>query len=150
MLYLAADHAGFELKEKIKEYLRAENIPFEDLGSTTMASDDDYPPLAQTVAKKVTADKKHESRGLLVCGTGNGICMAANKIHDIRAGVGYNLAAAEALRAHNDANVLCLAGRVLQPDFAKAIVRKFLETPFSGEERHVSRIKQITKLESRT
>lgn len=148
MLYLAADHAGFELKETIKEFLRAENIQFEDLGPATMAPDDDYPPLAQMVAKKVAADKKHETHGLLLCGTANGVCMAANKIHGVRAGIGYNLAAAEALRSHNDANILCLAGRVLQPDFAKAIVRKFLETPFSGDERHARRISQIASLES--
>ncbi len=148
MLYLAADHAGFELKEIIKEFLRAENVDFEDLGPKTMEPDDDYPLLAEAMAKKITADKKNVARGLLFCGTANGVCMAANKIAGIRAGIGYNLAAAETLRTHNNANVLCLAGRVLQPDFARAIVRKFLDTSFSGEERHTRRIAQITALET--
>lgn len=146
MLYIAADHAGFELKEVIKEFLRTDNIDFEDVGPKTMEPDDDYPPLAEAVAKKVIADKKN-GRGIVVCGTANGVCITANKITGVRAGIGYNLAAAEAMRRHNDANILCLAGRVLQPDFAKAIVRKFLGTKFSEEVRHVRRVAQIVELE---
>lgn len=146
MLYIAADHAGFELKELIKEFLRIENIDFEDVGPKTMEPDDDYPPLAAMVAKKIMTGKNN-GRGIVICGTANGVCITANKIAGIRAGIGYNLAAAEAMRAHNDANILCLAGRVLQPNFAKAIVLKFLGTKFSGEKRHARRIAQITQLE---
>lgn len=142
MLYIGADHAGFELKEAVSEYLRYINTPFEDLGPKTMVPDDDYPEVAHAVAEKVAADPT-ASRGILFCGTGIGVCIAANKHPGVRAGLGYNLGAAESMRAHNDANVLCIAGRVLQPDFAKAIVKKFLSTKFSGDERHLRRIKDL-------
>ena len=143
MLYLGADHAGFELKEAVGEYLRYINTPFEDLSSKTMVPGDDYPTVAHAVAEKVAADASVASRGILFCGTGIGMCVTANKHAGVRAGLGYNLSAAETMRTHNDANVLCLAGRVLQPDFAKAIVKKFLATKFSGEERHARRIAAI-------
>lgn len=146
MIYLGADHAGFELKNAVAEYLRYLNIPFEDLGPKTMVPDDDYPAVTAAVAEKITADPS--ARGILFCGTGMGVCIAANKHMGIRAGLGYSLSAAESMRAHNDANVLCLAGRVLQPDFAKAIVRKFLDTKFSGDERHTRRLAQVAQLET--
>lgn len=142
MIYIGADHAGFELKEAVSEYLRYINTPFEDLGPKTMIPDDDYPAVAHAVAEKVEADPTG-SRGILFCGSGIGVCIAANKHPGVRAGLGYNLGAAESMRAHNDANVLCIAGRVLQPDFAKAIVKKFLATKFSGDERHLRRIKEL-------
>lgn len=144
MLYIAADHAGFELKETVKDFLRLEQIPFEDIGPKTLEPDDDYSTIARPVADKVADDATGDSRGILFCGSGIGVCIVANKHKNIRAGTGYNLAAAEMMRADEDANILCLAGRVLQPNFAKAIVRKFLETKFSGEERHVRRIKELT------
>lgn len=145
MIYIASDHAGFELKEAVKNFLSDESKEFEDLGPKTMVPDDDYPELAVKVARAVAADP--ENRGLLFCGNGVGVCVAANKIKNIRAGIGYNLVAAETMRTEDDANIMCLAGRVLQPDFAKAIARKFLETKFSGEERHLRRIQQIAALE---
>lgn len=147
MIYLAADHAGFELKEAVKDFLRLEQIPFEDLGPKTLEPEDDYPTIAHSVSEKVAADTTNASRGLLFCGSGIGVCVVANKHKNIRAGIGYNLAAAEMMRKDEDANILCLAGRVLQPDFAKAIVRKFLNTKFSGEERHIRRLKEITTYE---
>lgn len=145
MIYIASDHAGFELKEAVKNFLSDESKEFADLGPKTMVPDDDYPELAVKVARAVAADPKN--RGLLFCGNGVGVCVTANKIKNIRAGIGYNLVAAETMRTEDDANIMCLAGRVLQPDFAKAITRKFLETKFSGEERHLRRIQQITALE---
>lgn len=145
MIYIGADHAGFELKESVTEYLRYINIPFEDLGPKTMVPDDDYPDVAAAVAAKIAADP--ESRGILFCGNGVGVCVVANKHKGVRAGIGYNLQAAETMREDDDANVLCLAGRVLQPDFAKAIVKKFLMTKFSKEERHERRLKQVAALE---
>ncbi|MCX6780747.1 MAG: RpiB/LacA/LacB family sugar-phosphate isomerase [Candidatus Magasanikbacteria bacterium] len=146
MIYIGADHAGFELKEAVVEYLRYVNIPFEDLGPKTMIPDDDYPKVAHAVAEKVEADPKTD-RGLLFCGNGVGVCVVANKHKGVRAGIGYNLQAAETMRTDDDANVLCLAGRILQPDFAKAIVKKFLNTKFSGEARHVRRIAEVAALE---
>jgi ribose 5-phosphate isomerase B len=146
MIYLGADHAGFELKEAVAEYLRYINTPFEDLGPKTMVPDDDYPIVAQSVAEKVSADPT-SARGILFCGTGIGVCIVANKFDHVRAGIGYSLSVAESMRAHNDANVLCLAGRVLQPDFAKSIVKKFLATKFSGDPRHIRRLDTLSELE---
>ncbi len=149
MIYLGADHAGFELKEAVAEYLRYINTPFEDLGPKTMVPDDDYFPVTHAVAEKVAADPTRSSRGILFCGSGIGVCMAANKHRGIRAGIGYNLQATEAMRTDSDANILCIAGRVLQPDFAKAIVKKFLATKFSDAERYARRIKQLTDFENK-
>lgn len=146
MIYIGADHAGFELKEAVVEYLRYINTPFEDLGPKTMVPDDDYPAVANAVAEKIAADPE-QSRGILFCGNGVGVCVVANKHKGVRAGIGYNLQAAETMRTDDDANVLCIAGRILQPDFAKAIVKKFLATKFSGDARHVRRLKQVAELE---
>ncbi len=146
MLYLGADHAGFELKEAIKEFLRLQTIEFEDLGPKTMVPDDDYPAVAHAVTAAVAADPE-KSRGILFCANGIGVCIAANKHANIRAGIGYNLKAAETMRTDDNANILCLAGMVLQPDFARAIARKFLDTKFSGDARHVRRLAQIAKFE---
>lgn len=146
MIYIGADHAGFELKEAVTEYLRYLNIPFEDLGPKTMIPDDDYPEIAHTISEAV-AKNPEEHRGILFCGNAVGVCIVANKHATIRAGIGYNLQAAETMRTDDDANILCLAGRILQPDFAKAITRKFLETTFSEDERHIRRIAQISQFE---
>ncbi len=145
MIYIGADHAGFELKEAVSEYLRYINTPFEDVGPKTMVPGDDYFFVAHEVAQKISTES--ESRGILFCGNGVGVCIVANKHKNVRAGIGYNLQAAETMRTDDDANIICLAGRVLQPDFAKAIVKKFLATKFSGEERHVRRLKELSDLE---
>ena len=145
MLYIGSDHDGFEMKEMLKEFLKLEEVPFEDLSGPTMVPGDDYPIIVGKLCKKVLAAP--ENFGILICDNGIGMCMAANKHAGIRAGIGYNLKAAETMRTDDDINVLCLAGGVLQPDFAKAIVRKFLETKFSGEERHVRRLEMVAKLE---
>ncbi len=145
MLYLGADHAGFELKEAIKEFLKLQEIPFEDLSAGPMVPGDDYPVVTEKLSRKVLADPAN--RGVLLCANGVGVCMAANKHPGIRAGIGYNLLAAETMRTDDNANVLCLAGSVLQPDFARAIVRKFLDTEFSNDERHIRRLEMVAKLE---
>lgn len=146
MIYIGADHAGFEIKETITEFFRLQNIPFEDLGPKTMVPDDDYPEVAHKVAQHVAKDLEG-SLGILFCGNGVGVCIAANKHKGIRAGIGYNLQAAETMRADDNANILCIAGRILQPDFARAIVRKFLDSRFSGDARHIRRIEQVAALE---
>lgn len=144
-LYIGSDHAGFKLKEEIKKYLEFLGYKSEDLGAKTFNEKDDYPEFAQAVAEKIAADP--HARGILICGNGVGVCMAANKIKGVRAGVGYNIGVAKTMRADDDTNILCLAGRVLSTEFARAIIRLWLETPFSGEERHVRRLKQVAQLE---
>ena len=144
VIYIGADHAGFDLKEKVVAKLKESGHEVEDLTPAPIDLDDDYPAVAKKVAQAVLAN---DAKGILLCGSGNGICAAANKIKGIRAAVGYNTQAAKWAREHLDANILCLAGRVLSPDYAQVIVKDWLATPFSNEERHTRRIEQLKKME---
>ena len=152
MIYLGADHAGFELKEKIKEDLLKKGHEVEDLGAHTPDKNDDYPDYAKAVAEKVAADGT--SKGILLCGSAEGVCIAANKVKGIRAVPVWDSLIAQKTREHDDANVLCLSGgQTLEPipgtsfEEAQEIVETWLKTPFSGEERHIRRINKIHDLE---
>ncbi len=146
MLYIASDHGGYKLKKRLIRYLENElNKPVTDMGPNDFIETDDYPDYAIPLAKKVA--ENNDNLGILICGTGNGVCITANKVTGIRAIVGYNIEAATLGKEHNNANILCLAGRVLTEDHALAIVKKFLETPFSNDERHVRRLKKVEKIE---
>ena len=147
-ILVAADHAGFKFKNIIKEMLENElGYAVEDVGATEFKEDDDYPDFGAALAKRV---RETGWPGIALCGTGIGICTVLNKHKGIIAGLGFNLQAAEAMKNDENTNVLCLAGRLLGEDYAKAIVRKWLETPFSGEERHVRRLEKIKKIEGKT
>ena len=153
MIYLGADHAGFELKDKVKDYLKQKGLEVEDLGAHALDKNDDYPDYGAAVADKVSADLS--SRGILFCGSAEGICIAANKIKGIRAVAVWTTISAKLSREHNDANVLCLSGgQTLTPipgtsfEDAKEIIDTWLSTSFSGEERHLRRIGKISALES--
>lgn len=139
MLFLAADHAGFKLKEKISQRLRQEGIVFDDLGSFSDASSD-YPFFAKLLAKSVL---KHRGRGILVCGSGEGMAMVANRFSGIRAAVVWNEEVTKETREHNDSNVISLPARFIDFPEAWKIVTVFLSTGFSHEERHKRRISQI-------
>ncbi|MFA5062422.1 MAG: RpiB/LacA/LacB family sugar-phosphate isomerase [Patescibacteria group bacterium] len=146
MLFIASDHAGFQLKKALVTYIETQlNLKVKDLGPTSFAEGDDFPDYAEPVAKEVT--KSPENLGILICGTGQGMCIAANKVKGIRAIIGYNITATELGKQHNNANILCLAGRVITEDHAKAIVKKFTTTTFEKEERFVRRNKKIEELE---
>lgn len=145
MIYLGADHAGFELKEEIKKYIVELGYKIEDLGAFKLDKDDDFPRYAEAAAKKVAEEGE---RGILFCGNAVGVCIVANKIPKIRAAIGYSEYAAETSRTDDDANILCLAGRVLKLDEAKDIVYKWLTTDFSGKERYLRRLQQIDELEN--
>lgn len=145
MIYLGADHGGFELKERIKEYLTAASVPVTDLGAFS-DEPSDYPDYAFTVAEKVR-DGGPEDFGVLVCTTSVGTCVAANKIKGIRAAVGYTEHAVERARNDVDANILCLGGGEIGHDEALRLVDLFLKTPFSQAERHVRRLSKIQKRE---
>lgn len=146
MLYIASDHAGFQLKKAMVTYIETQlGLEVDDLGPLTFEEADDFPDYAEPVAKEVAAGK--ENFGILICGTGHGMCIAANKVKGIRAIIGYNITATELGRKHNNANILCLAGRILTEDHARAIVKKFIETKFDGDERFVRRNKEIEELE---
>ena len=139
---IGSDHAGFKLKESIKNYLTGAGYDVKDFGTNSEESVD-YPDYAKLVSKDVV---KNNSRGILVCGTGIGMSIAANKIKGIRAAVCRNEYDAEMSRRHNDANVLALGSRITPKAKAKRIVDVFLKTPFE-EGRHVQRIKKIHDLE---
>jgi len=143
MIYLGADHGGYELKEKIKESLAELNYQFKDLGNATLDQDDDFPDFAVKVAEKVVVD---QALGILICGTGIGMSIAANKIKGAKAALCCNEDMAAKARAHNDANILCLGGRILKTEEAKKIVRKFLETAFEGADRLVRRNNKVKQI----
>jgi ribose 5-phosphate isomerase B len=144
---LGADHAGCGLKEAIMRRLEARGIPYENFGTDTTESVD-YPDYARQVAQAVASGRA--DRGILVCGTGIGMAIAANKVPGIRAALVGDLESAHLCREHNDANVLALGARVTAPDAALAMVDLFLDTPFAGgrHQRRVDKIAAIERLES--
>ncbi|KMO87193.1 ribose 5-phosphate isomerase [Megasphaera cerevisiae DSM 20462] len=142
-LVIGADHGGFDLKENIKEYLKEQQIAFTDYGTLTPERCD-YPVVAKKVAEAV-ADGTFDC-GILICGTGIGIGIAANKVHGIRAALCHDMFSAEYSRRHNDANILTMGGRVIGPGLAREIVRIFLNTGFDGG-RHAERVAMITKMD---
>ncbi|MDD4476759.1 MAG: RpiB/LacA/LacB family sugar-phosphate isomerase [Patescibacteria group bacterium] len=146
MLYIASDHAGFQLKNYITNFLKNQTSSvFKDLGPKVFKEDDDYPDFAFALTKEVAKNKIH--KGILICGSGHGMCIAANKTKGIRAIEGYNIQGTEMGRRHNDANVLCLAGRILSNEHAAAIARIFLETEFAKDHRFMRRNKKIADYE---
>jgi ribose 5-phosphate isomerase B len=142
-IYAGSDHAGFGLRRRLVDYLRSRGCAVEDLGPATDASCD-YPQLAAAVARAVRDDAS--ALGLLVCGTGLGVAIAANKIRGVRAVDAWNVESAKQSRAHNDANVLCLGERLVPEAEAIAIVETWLATPFERG-RHARRVAQIAALE---
>jgi ribose 5-phosphate isomerase B len=146
MIYISADHAGYQLKKELVDYLAKKlELKITDLGPKEYDKDDDFVDYAVNLAKKVAEDNKN--RGILICGSGHGMCIAANKIKGIKAIVGYSISGAELGRQHNDANILCLAGKIISKDHAEAIVKKFLETEFKNEPRFIRRNEKISELE---
>jgi ribose 5-phosphate isomerase B len=142
---IASDHAGFELKEKLKKFLESLNYQYKDFGTNNNESVD-YPDYALKVAESVS--KKEFDRGILICGSGIGMSMVANKIPGIRAALCYNTETAKMSREHNDANVLTIGARMTDGKIAKDIVRVWLKTEFLGE-RHSRRVKKIEEIEKK-
>ncbi len=142
-VYIGADHAGFELKEHLKKFLHKKGYAVKDFGAHKFVKTDDYPDYAAKVAQAV----QKKGMGILICGSAEGICIAANKIKGIRGVAVWNLQNAKLSRQHNDANVLCLSGWQLPKKKAEQITLAWLKTPFSKEERHIRRINKIKRLE---
>ena len=138
-IFISSDHAGFKLKETIKDYLRNKKVKFEDLGPMNDASVD-YPDYAHKVAKKVKLNKSNV--GILVCGSGTGMNIAANKHKNIRAAQCFNLKSTKLSRLHNDANIITLGSKLITKKNALKFVSVFLNTKFDGG-RHLRRIKKI-------
>jgi ribose 5-phosphate isomerase B len=138
-IYISSDHAGFKLKEDIKDYLSKKKIKFQDLGPNNNDRVD-YPDFAHKVARKVKTNKKNV--GILVCGSGMGMSIAANRHKNIRAAQCFNLKSTKLSRLHNDANVITLGSRLLSKKNALNCISVFLNTKFEGG-RHTKRIKKI-------
>ena len=146
MLYIGSDHRGYNLKETLKIYLRELNCVFDDLGAKELIPDDDYPDYALMVAQKV-AENPDENRGILICGAGVGVDIVANKIKGIRSALCFDIKQAQASCNDDNTNVLSLPADFISEDLAKAIVKTWLETPFSNDNRHARRIEKIKKIE---
>ena len=140
MIAIGSDHGGFELKQTIMAHLDKRGLEYKDFGTYDKASCD-YPEYGKAVAHAV-ASGEYE-RGIIICGTGIGISISANKVPGIRAALCTDCFMAEATRLHNDANILALGGRVVGEGLALKIVDTFLDTPFSNDERHIRRISKI-------
>ena len=146
MIYIGSDHAGFEAKKKIKEYLNERKINYDDIGPSEYKEGDDYPDYAFKVAIQVAKNKG--SKGILVCGSGAGMVIAANKVKGIRAVEAYDKYTARKSREHNDANVLALGARNSKFSSIKNIVDVWINCDFKDVERHRRRLKEISRYEN--
>ena len=144
-MYIGSDHAGYTLKETLQAHIQDQGHDVVDLGVFDSVNKVDYPDIAREVGEKVAENPG--SLGVLVCGTGIGVCMAANKVKGVRAATVHDMTTARFTRQHNDANVLCLGERVVGSEVAKDILDTFLSTAFEGG-RHEARVQKITDLES--
>ena len=140
---IGSDHAGFELKQALLDWLPRQGFGFRDAGTYNTESVD-YPDFAREVARAVAGGQYRG--GVLICGSGIGMSIAANKVHGIRAGLCFNREMARLSRCHNDANILVLPGRFIDFDTAREMVKVWLETPFDGG-RHARRVEKITQIE---
>ena len=143
MIALGCDHGGYELKEEIKKYLDKQGIAYKDFGTNSSASVD-YPEYAEAVTNSIVTNEAE--KGILVCGTGVGMSIAANKVPGIRAALIGDCFSAKATREHNDSNVLCLGGRILGENLALMIVDIWLNTAYIGAH-HAKRLAMIAKME---
>ena len=148
MIYLGTDHRGFQLKEELKKYLVEQGHEIDDLGALEYNKDDDYPDFAVAVAAKV-AENPDAHKGILICGSGHGVDMVANKFKDVRAALCFNRQVAAQSREHEDANILVLASDWLDPADAKDIVTVWLGKQFDGAERNIRRLGKIQEIEER-
>lgn len=140
MIAIGCDHGGYELKQEIIAYLKEKNLEYKDYGCDSKESCD-YPVYAKKVANAIVSGECE--KGILICGTGIGISITANKIKGIRAALCHDTFSAQATREHNDANIVAMGARVIGPGLAIKVVDTFLNTEFSNDERHIRRIEQM-------
>ena len=148
MIYLAADHRGFELRETLKRYLVGQGEGIEDVGAFQYDQDDDYVDFARLAAEKIVQDPSTH-RGIFICGSGIGMEVVADKFRGLHAALAATPEIAKQSREHGDTNVLVLGADYLSTEQAKEIVSVWLATPFSGEERHVRRLRKIEEIEEK-
>lgn len=145
-IYIGADHNGFDFKREISDFLKRSGYEVIDDGDAKRDKDDDFPQFAGRVVSSLLADGDPESRGILICGSGQGMCMAANRFNGIRASLCWNLDEARAARNDDDSNVLCLSSRHLSIQDTLPIVTTWLQTPFAGAARFKRRIQELDNL----
>lgn len=144
-LFIASDHGGYQLKKRLIRFIENElELKIEDLGPYEHIESDDYPDYVIPLARKVV---ETNGRGIVICKNGVGVSMSANKVAGIRCGIGYNIGVAETMMTDDNTNILALASHLSSEEHAMSIVKKWLETEFSGVERHVRRLKKMAELE---
>lgn len=147
-LYIGADHRGFRMKNDLILWFHNHGYEITDIGSHAETADDDYPQYAQLLAEAVAEDPENR-RGILVCGSGVGMAVAANKVAGIRAALVHDVALVKCARNDDNINVLALGADFISIDQAEQVVQAFLKTPFSGADRHMRRIEEIKKMEGK-
>ena len=138
-IYIASDHAGFGMKEKLKKFLK--NYEIVDLGALKYKKEDDYPDYAVKLAKKVA--KQKNGKGILICGSGHGMAIAANKVKGIRSSVAWNQKSVKYAKKHNNVNAISLPAQLINQKQAEKIINIWLKTKFSKEKRHIRRLRKI-------
>ncbi|HUS50266.1 MAG TPA: ribose 5-phosphate isomerase B [Candidatus Paceibacterota bacterium] len=146
MIYLGADHRGHNLKEEIKKFFELEKIEFKDLGNLNYDENDDYPDFVKKVVERVLSKPKKD-KGILICGTGIGMSIAANKFKGIKAGLCLSGYMAKRAIEEDDINILCLAADITDVGTSKKIIKEWLKAKFKNEERYKRRIKKILEIE---
>jgi ribose 5-phosphate isomerase B len=147
MIYIGADHGGYKLKEQLKKFLSKQKREFVDVGAHKLKDGDDYPEYAAKVAKQISKNPML-NEGILICRSGQGVCIVANKFKGVRAALVWNEKEAEMCRKDDMANVLCLPSDYIDRQLAEKIVKVWLETAYSTESRHMRRVKKISALEN--
>lgn len=145
-VYLGADHNGFEMKAQLAEFLRRSGYVVVDEGDKKLDPADDYPQFAARTVAAIKASSNADPRGILICGSGQGMCMVANRFKGIRASLCWDEAEARAARNDDDSNVLCLPARYISTDQAESIAKTWLETAFAGAPRFARRVKEMDEL----
>ncbi|MDL2342036.1 MAG: RpiB/LacA/LacB family sugar-phosphate isomerase [Patescibacteria group bacterium] len=145
-IYIGADHNGYQYKQDLTYALQSAGHEVIDDGNVSIDPNDDFPQFAGKVVTDLLVDPDPNARGLLICGSGQGMAMAANRFRGIRASVCWNLEEARASRNDDDSNVLCLSSRYLSIDEAQSIVTTFMQTPFAGAPRFIRRLQELDQL----
>lgn len=146
MLYIASDHAGVAQKEQINAFLQEKGIAFTDVGAFSVDPDDDYPDYAKLLCEAMSSP---DDRGIAICASGQGVCIACNRYKHIRGAQAWNIESARRARTDDDANVLCLAGAIKNNDPVEQIVATFCETAFDASDKHTRRLAKLAKLTGR-
>jgi len=146
VIYLGSDHNGLDLKEHLANFLKLGNYNVQDEGDRHLNPEDDFPLFAAKVVNAIKTSPADDPRGILICGSGQGMCMAANRYKDIRASLCWNVSEAHSARNDDNSNILCLSARSTTPKEAEEIVNTWLSTPFAAAPRFIRRLKQLDDL----